>query len=770
VSLLTVTVAVRPARAAGVPYTGVSVRQWSATATTDTSIDHDAHPELHLVSPMVPWRALEPSKGVFDFAELDRDVQDASANDYRLWIRVMAGRMVPDWLLTSGGQTLRVLGTDPNAPDYCDWIDVVVPWDQVLEAEYRQMMSAVGSWMRQSDGLGGTNADHVYLVPISMPTLLGSEMTIGFGQTVTCPAGTDGAGSSLWSTNAARWHTLGTNAQLQSWTEAAWRDAIAIHMQELPEQVHSLLTYGGVFGDAQAAALDLAQTEIGPNRDRLWSMYTNLQPQVTNGSITGVWKDWCPACHNVMMAALSAGGQVGFQIANTSNVDAHAEMVTAVDDAIIRYAPRFLETSRERVDAETSYLLTGTNSVQQRLAANAAKVLSTASVACDTAQVGSPSTCTVTVNELWDDPTLLPSGQVSVTAGGIGSQTCDLDASGSCQVSFTPPSPGPVAVTATYPGDDRHLSSTATGSIATATRPSSVSLACGSPVVAGQGSACTVTVTDAGSGSTVTPTGTVSWSASGGGSLNGTQCTLSGGAGTATCGATFTPTATGTSTVAAVYAGSSAHDGGSASANVVATSRTTSTSVGCAPSSVAAGSATSCTATVSDTAGAGASGPGGSVSWSASGSGSFGATTCALAGGGTSRSCTVTYTPTSGGTQTIGATYGGDAAHAGSGGTATLSVTVPDTTPPTVSITSPANGSTVTKAKTVTIAATASDDRAVVRVEFRVSGVLKCTDTTAPYTCAWAVPKQANVTYTLTAKAFDAAGNNATATATVKSR
>jgi Bacterial Ig domain/Beta-galactosidase len=770
VSVLTVAVATRPARAEGVPYTGVSVRQWSATSITDTSIDHTAHPELRLVSPMVSWRALEPSEGVFDFGQLDRDVQDAATNDYRLWIRVMAGRMVPDWLLASGGQTLRVLGTDPNAPDFCDWIDVLVPWDQVLEAEYRQMMSALGSWLQQSDGIGGTNADHVYLVPISMPTLLGSEMTIGFGSTVTCPAGTDGAGASLWNTNASRWHTLGTNAQLQSWTEGAWRDAIAIHMQELPAQVHSLLTYGGVFGDAQAAALDLARTEIGPNRDRLWSMYTNLQPLVTNGSIAGVWKDWCPACHDTVMAALSAGGQVGFQIANTSNVDAHAEMVTAVDDAITRYAPRFLETSRERIDAETSYLLTGTNSVQQRLAANAAKVLSASSLACNTVQIGSPSTCTIHVNEVWDDPTIVPSGQVSVTAGGLGTQNCDLDASGSCQVSFTPPSAGPVAVTATYPGDDRHLSSTATGSIATATRPSSVSLACGSPVVAGQGSACTVTVTDAGSGSTVTPSGTVGWSVPGGGSLNTSQCTLSGGAGAAACGATYTPTVSGTTTVTATYAGSSTHDGGSAGAAVVATARGTSTSVTCAPASVGVGTATSCTVTVSDVAGAGATGPTGTVSWSTSGPGSFGASTCALGGSGTSRTCTVSYTASAGGSPTIGATYGGDAAHAGSSGSVTITVTVPDTTKPTVQITAPTNGSTVPKAKTTTIAATASDDRGVIRVEFRVSGALKCTDTTAPYTCPWAVPKQANVTYTLVATAFDAAGNNASASATVKSR
>jgi hypothetical protein len=51
-----------------------------------------------------------------------------------------------------------------------------------------------------------------------------------------------------------------------------------------------------------------------------------------------------------------------------------------------------------------------------------------------------------------------------------------------------------------------------------------------------------------------------------------------------------------------------------------------------------------------------------------------------------------------------------------------------------------------------------------------VNGTLKCSDTTAPYTCAWAVPKQANVTYTLMATAFDAAGNSTSVSVTVKSR
>lgn len=96
--------------------------------------------------------------------------------------------------------------------------------------------------------------------------------------------------------------------------------------------------------------------------------------------------------------------------------------------------------------------------------------------------------------------------------------------------------------------------------------------------------------------------------------------------------------------------------------------------------------------------------------------------------------------------------------------------TVADTTPPTVSITSPVNGSTIRRSALLTITASASDASGVARVEFRVNGVLKCTDTVAPYTCAWQVPSAKKTSYTLNAKAFDTAGNFADSTVSVISQ
>lgn len=97
--------------------------------------------------------------------------------------------------------------------------------------------------------------------------------------------------------------------------------------------------------------------------------------------------------------------------------------------------------------------------------------------------------------------------------------------------------------------------------------------------------------------------------------------------------------------------------------------------------------------------------------------------------------------------------------------TATVTVTVADTTKPTVSITTPANGATVTG--TVTVNATASDNVGVTRVEFSIDGVLHTTDTTAPYSASVDALALTSAVHTITAKAYDMAGNSQTGAVSV---
>jgi hypothetical protein len=86
-----------------------------------------------------------------------------------------------------------------------------------------------------------------------------------------------------------------------------------------------------------------------------------------------------------------------------------------------------------------------------------------------------------------------------------------------------------------------------------------------------------------------------------------------------------------------------------------------------------------------------------------------------------------------------------------------------DTTPPTTSITSPANGATVSG--TITISANASDNVGVTNVEFYRGTTLIGSDASSPYSVSWNTTLVANGSYSLTSKAYDAAGNSGTSAA-----
>jgi hypothetical protein len=102
--------------------------------------------------------------------------------------------------------------------------------------------------------------------------------------------------------------------------------------------------------------------------------------------------------------------------------------------------------------------------------------------------------------------------------------------------------------------------------------------------------------------------------------------------------------------------------------------------------------------------------------------------------------------------------------------TNTPTPTSSDTVPPTVTILSPLNGSTVSRHSNVTITASASDDVGVTQVSYSINGSLLRTTTTSPYTCSWSVPGKPNTTYTITATAYDIAGLTGTNSVTVTAK
>lgn len=85
-----------------------------------------------------------------------------------------------------------------------------------------------------------------------------------------------------------------------------------------------------------------------------------------------------------------------------------------------------------------------------------------------------------------------------------------------------------------------------------------------------------------------------------------------------------------------------------------------------------------------------------------------------------------------------------------------------DTIAPTVSITAPSAGATVS-GSAVTISATAADNVGVIGVQFKVDGVATgAEDTTSPFSITWNSASISNGAHLITATARDAAGNSAT--------
>ncbi len=86
----------------------------------------------------------------------------------------------------------------------------------------------------------------------------------------------------------------------------------------------------------------------------------------------------------------------------------------------------------------------------------------------------------------------------------------------------------------------------------------------------------------------------------------------------------------------------------------------------------------------------------------------------------------------------------------------------PDVTPPTVTITSPANNATVNN--TITITENAADNVGVSKVEIYLDGALGATSTVAPFSFTWNTTAVANGAHNIQTKAYDAANNSTVST------
>jgi hypothetical protein len=125
-------------------------------------------------------------------------------------------------------------------------------------------------------------------------------------------------------------------------------------------------------------------------------------------------------------------------------------------------------------------------------------------------------------------------------------------------------------------------------------------------------------------------------------------------------------------------------------------------------------------------------------------------------GAGQSQTVTIRFSPTAEGSQSRTVTFSG-----GGGATATVTGTGtrPDTTPPSASLTTPANGTTTSNS--VSIIAAANDNVGVMGVKFFINGSEVFDDTAAPYSYSWDSSSVINGSYQVCVQARDSAGNTA---------
>lgn len=93
-----------------------------------------------------------------------------------------------------------------------------------------------------------------------------------------------------------------------------------------------------------------------------------------------------------------------------------------------------------------------------------------------------------------------------------------------------------------------------------------------------------------------------------------------------------------------------------------------------------------------------------------------------------------------------------------------------DTIIPTISITAPIAGATLTRNSSFRISVSATDNVAVGKVEFYVDNALKCTDTSSAYDCQVKIGGKPGALHNISAKAYDLSGNASSATVTIKTK
>jgi hypothetical protein len=323
---------------------------------------------------------------------------------------------------------------------------------------------------------------------------------------------------------------------------------------------------------------------------------------------------------------------------------------------------------------------------------------------CRDAQLvaGQSTLCTAAVQDESNVNSSAPSGEVTFTNhGAAGSFTenspCLLEAGvaaeSTCKVTYKATAPGgpPHVLTAKYQGDNKHLPSEGSTTVAvTAIHGTTTDVKCNPSTFAlGNHTDCTVTVKDTTLISPGAPGGEVQFERIGGqGSFEpasaNNKCKLAVvSSASSACTITFNPSVAAAITIKASYPGDTGHDISNGSTpltvNAPSVSHGTSTEISCNPSTLSLGDHTECEVKVEDIANTNRSAPGGDVQFErTAGQGAFepanGKCTLSPDPSNPISTCKVTFKPSAAVPATIKASYPGDGGHDASSESTSLTV------------------------------------------------------------------------------------------------
>jgi hypothetical protein len=122
----------------------------------------------------VPWKAIEPEAGRYDWSRIDQDVQRAVRDGKKIEIGVIGGGQTPDWLYQQGVTRNEFIINPGSAAGQCHRIQVPSYWEEGYINAYARMIQALSAHLQAIPGA----YDAVRIVKMSAITINTGETYI----------------------------------------------------------------------------------------------------------------------------------------------------------------------------------------------------------------------------------------------------------------------------------------------------------------------------------------------------------------------------------------------------------------------------------------------------------------------------------------------------------------------------------------------------------------------------------------------------------------